>query len=69
MQIKILIFYIMGENAICTKQTEEDEGGNIKGKSHLKRTFQPYMYFGDFYGGTSTEVERELEIYFKKKGK
>ena len=64
MQIKILIFYIMGENAIGTKQIEEDGGGNKKGKSHLKRTFQPYLYFGDFYGGTSTEVEGELEIYF-----
>ena len=58
----------MGENAIGTKQTEEDGGGNRKGKSHLKRTFQPYLYFGNFYGVTSTKVEGELmEIYIYKK--
>ena len=29
----------MRENAICTKQTNEDGGENRKGKTHLKRDF------------------------------
>ena len=41
----------MGENAICTKQTNEDGGENRKGKTHLKWTFQLCLYFSDFCSG------------------
>ena len=47
-KIKHLIFCIMGENAICTKQTNEDGGENRKGKTHLKGTFQLCLYFSNF---------------------
>ena len=51
MQIKHLNFYIMGENAISTKQTEEEWGKTKKEKLYLKETFQPCLYFGNFCGG------------------
>ena len=42
----------MGENAICTKQTEEEWGEKKEeGKTHLKETFQHCLYFGKFCGG------------------
>ena len=48
----------MGENAICTKQTNEYGGENRKGKTHLKR-LSNFAYTL----ATSVGVERELEIY------
>ena len=53
----------MGENAICTKQTNEDGGENRKGKIHLKGTFQLCLYFGDFCRGG----ERIGILYINKK--
>ena len=55
----------MGENAICTKQTNEDGGENRKGKIHLKGTFQLCLYFGDFCRGG----ERIGILYINKKNK
>ena len=48
----------MGENAICTKQTEEEWGKTEKEKLTSKRLSNPACTLA-----TSAEVEGELKIY------
>ena len=68
-KIKFLIFCIMGGNAICTKQTNEDGRGKQKGKTHLKGTFQLCLYFGDFCKGGERTGNLYINNNKKKKEK